>query len=520
MADPIQPRVCKLSKKEGETFGFFLRIEKNIEGHLIRSVVQGGPADQVGLRDGDRVLRVNTVFVDSEEHQQVVEMIKKNGSSVTLLVLDGASYTHAKKQGINLSQLSSPNPTPIQPVENGVSGKTPQPKLCYLVKQACGFGFSLKTIQGVPGLFMTEISPSGAASNAGVQSNDRMVELNGANVENFTHDQMVTKMKASGNNIVLLLMDEASDKYFKDKMIKIVASMASVKGLPHKPRIVDLTKGAQGYGFYLRMEQGCQGHYIREIDTNSPAEKSGLVDGDLLVAVNGDGVDHLDHESLVDKIKKCGNKTTFLVVDSLTNDLYKQAGISPICYWEEVYESHLPVESEESQESERSADSPQHSPKLCNLTKGPEGYGFILNGIKGVQGQFIKQVAKGSSADEAGLEVNDILIEVNGVNVEADTHEELVEKIKSSGDKLSVLVVGKEGYDHFKATNTSTSPTVIPVPTPEPVIPSDNIKEEDIDGEPVTEEPVADSPTQERREQAKSSSSSSAEEDTDDDTQM
>ncbi|XP_067890300.1 Na(+)/H(+) exchange regulatory cofactor NHE-RF3 isoform X2 [Heterodontus francisci] len=520
MAAVAQPRVCKLSKKEGESYGFFLRIEKDIEGHLIRCVVNGGPADKVGMKDGDRVLRVNTDFVDSEEHQQVVELIKNSENSVTLLVLDDASYIQAKKQGINLSHLNSPNPTPVQPVMNGVSGEKSRPKLCYLVKQDSSFGFSLKSIEGVPGLFMTEIIPSGAACNAGVQSKDRIVELNGENVENLTHQQIVTKMKGSGNNIMLLLVDEASDKHFKSKMIKVVASMASVKGLPHKPRIAQLTKGPQGYGFSLRVEQGRQGHYIRDIDPNSPAEKSGLLDGDLLIAVNGNVVDHLDHESLVDKIKKSGNKTTFLVVDRPTNELYKQAGISPICYWEEVYGSHQSVEIEESQESQKSRDSPKHSPKLCHLTKRSEGYGFTLNGIKGVQGQFIKQVVEGSIAEEAGLEVNDILIEVNGVNVEADTHEELVEKIKCSGDKLSMLVIGKEGYGHFKATNTPTSPTVIPVPTPEPVISPEKIEEESIPEEPATQEPVADSPTQERREQAKSSSSSSAEEDTDDDTQL
>ncbi|XP_048454065.1 Na(+)/H(+) exchange regulatory cofactor NHE-RF3 [Rhincodon typus] len=516
MAADIQPRLCKLSKKEGESFGFYLRIEKNIEGHLIRSVLTGGPADTVGLRDGDRVIRVNTVFVDGEEHQKVVDLIKKSGNCVTLLVLDDTTYTHAKKQGINLSQVNTPNPTPIQPVVNGVSGKTPRPKLCYLVKQASSFGFSLKTVEGVPGLFMTEITPAGAAFNAGVEPNDRIIELNGENVENASHQQLVTKMKASGNNIMLLLIDETSDKYFKSKMIKIVASMASVKGLPLQPRIAQLTKGPQGYGFYLRVEQERQGHLIKEIDQNSPAEKSGLLDGDLLIAVNGDVVDHLDHESLVDKIKKCGNQVTFLVVDSTTNELYKQAGISPICYWKEVYELDQPVEVEESQGNQRSTESPQHGPRMCHLTKGPEGYGFILNAIKGVQGQFIKQVIKGSTAEEASLQVNDILIEVNGINVETDTHEELIEKIKTSGDKLSLLVIRKEEYDHYKETNTPTSANGSRVPTSEPVTPPENIEEESTPEEPETQEPVADSPTLARREQAKSS----AEGDTDDDTQL
>ncbi|XP_072434169.1 Na(+)/H(+) exchange regulatory cofactor NHE-RF3 [Chiloscyllium punctatum] len=520
MAAEIQPRLCKLSKKEGESFGFYLRIEKDIEGHLIRSVVTGSPADNVGLKDGDRVIRVNTIFVDGEEHQKVVDLIKKSGNCVTFLILDDTTYTHAKKQGINLSQVNIPNPTPVQPVLNGVSGKTPRPKLCYLVKQGSSFGFSLKTVEGVPGLFMTEITPAGSAFNAGVEPNDRIIELNGENVENVSHPQMVTKMKASGNKIMLLLIDETSDKYFKSKMIKVVASMASVKGLPHKPRIAQLTKGPQGYGFSLRVEQEQKGHLIREIDQNSPAGKSGLLDGDLLIAVNGDVVEHLDHESLVDKIRKCGNQVTFLAVDSPTNELYKQAGISPICYWKEVYESDPPVEVEESQENQRSTESPQHGPRLCHLTKGPEGYGFILNAIKGVQGQFIKQVIKDSTAEEAGLQVNDILIEVNGINVETDTHEELIEKIKTSDDKLSMLVIRKEEYDHYKETNTPTSANAIRMPTPEPVTPPENTEEESTPEEPETQEPAADSPTMERKEQTKSSPSLSAEEDTDDDTQL
>ncbi|XP_051881881.1 Na(+)/H(+) exchange regulatory cofactor NHE-RF3 isoform X3 [Pristis pectinata] len=455
MVMPPQPRVCQLSKKEGGSYGFFLRIEKDVKGHLIRAVVKEGPADRVGLQDGDRVLRVNGVFVDTEDHQRVVELIKKSGTSVSLTVLDGDSYVNSKKQGIDLLQLSCVDSGPNKPVVNGVSGKTHRPRLCYLLKQEHGFGFSLKTITGVPGLFMTDISPHGAAFIAGVQPNDRILQLNGENVENFTHEQMVTQMKSSGINMVLLLIDEASDKYFKSRALPVVASMASVNGLPYKPRIVELTKEAQGYGFFLRMEQGHQGigHYIRAIDPNSPAEKAGLVDGDLLVAVNGTGVEHLEHESVVDMIKKCGNKTTFLVVDNATNQLYKQ-------------------------------------------------------------------VVKGSPASEAGLEVNDVLIQVNGVNVEVDTHHELVERINSCRDQLSLLVVRKEENEHVKASEMPMSPLVIPEAMPEPISPPSDIQEDSRVEEAAEKKPEADEPTQKMGEQDESSSSSSAEGDSDDVTQM
>lgn len=62
-----------------------------------------------------------------------------------------------------------------------------------------------------------------------------------------------------------------------------------------------------------------------------------------------------------------------------------------------------------------------------------------------------RQVVKGGAADRAGLEDDDIVVEVNGVNVEQSTHEEAVNLIRSSGDTLVLLVTGKEAYEHLKA---------------------------------------------------------------------
>lgn len=54
-------------------------------------------------------------------------------------------------------------------------------------------------------------------------------------------------------------------------------------------------------------------------------------------------------------------------------------------------------------------------------------------------------------ADRAGLEDNDIVVEVNGRNVEQSTHEEVVAMIRSSGDSLEMLVAKKSVYDQLKA---------------------------------------------------------------------
>ena len=48
-------------------------------------------------------------------------------------------------------------------------------------------------------------------------------------------------------------------------------------------RVHNLEKG-NGYGFHLASERGAQ--FIRKIDPDSPAEKSGLQDGDRLLGVS------------------------------------------------------------------------------------------------------------------------------------------------------------------------------------------------------------------------------------------
>ncbi|KAL0183892.1 hypothetical protein M9458_019588, partial [Cirrhinus mrigala] len=53
-------------------------------------------------------------------------------------------------------------------------------------------------------------------------------------------------------------------------------------------------------------------------------------------------------------------------------------------------------------------------------------------------------VVKGGAADKAGLKDDDIVVEVNRVNVEKATHEEVVDLIRKSGDTLTA-------YDYLKA---------------------------------------------------------------------
>lgn len=64
--------MCVLKRKEGETFGFHLNVEKGRKGHVIRQIDSQGVAERSGLRDGDYLLEVNEMFVDNMKHKEVI----------------------------------------------------------------------------------------------------------------------------------------------------------------------------------------------------------------------------------------------------------------------------------------------------------------------------------------------------------------------------------------------------------------------------------------------------------------
>nr|XP_057938440.1 Na(+)/H(+) exchange regulatory cofactor NHE-RF3 isoform X2 [Doryrhamphus excisus] len=455
-----KPKVISLTKLPGQTLGFYLRAEQGEDGHLIRCLDTGSPAELSGMKDGDRILRVNGKFVDGLSHSEVVELVRSSGATVTFHILDEASYKQAKTQGANLGE---PQHTPAV---NGGDRRDLKARLCYLVKSGSGYGFSLRSVKGEQGVFITEVVPGGAADQAGVQLNDRLLEVNGENIESCAYEQVVDKIKMAGSSLVFLLVDDEADRHYQSLSLKITTRFATTKCLPHRPRIVHLTKGPGGYGFLLKEEPGTGGHVIRDIDRGSPAETGGLRDSDRLVAVDGLEVNGRTHEEVVDAIRRSGAKCCLLVVDKDADLMYAQAQVSPMLFWEEkkdslsppsyseattfpMVTSSTPAVEEEKEEKEEKEE--ELKPKLCKMEKGASGFGFHLNGISGVYGQYIKEVVKGGVADRAGLEDDDLVVEVNGKNVEMSTHNEVVDLIHGSGSSLELLVATKSVYEQLKA---------------------------------------------------------------------
>ncbi|XP_071813883.1 rhophilin-2-like [Apostichopus japonicus] len=98
------------------------------------------------------------------------------------------------------------------------------------------------------------------------------------------------------------------------------------------------------------------------------------------------------------------------------------------------------------------------APRALSMQRGIDGFGFTVRGDSPV---IIASVDKASSADTSGLKEGDFITEVNSEDVKWSRHEEVVNLILATVDKLNLSVVTPLGSDflHPQDHRKPASPT-------------------------------------------------------------
>lgn len=63
-------------------------------------------------------------------------------------------------------------------------------------------------------------------------------------------------------------------------------------------------------------------HIIREVDRGSPAELAGVKEGELLLVVNEELVQSMEHKDVVDKIRHSGPQVTITTISAQGQDFF------------------------------------------------------------------------------------------------------------------------------------------------------------------------------------------------------
>jgi len=223
-----------------------------------------------------------------------------------------------------------------------------KPRLCSVVKGPNGFGFHLHGQKGVVGQKIRKVEEGSPAAESGLLAGDRIIAVNGKNVQNESHAEVVACIKEQSNKTDLLVVDEETYKHYTENNMEITltnndggsrksssasespatAEESSNSAIPH-PRLCHLVKTTGGFGFNLHSEKAKSGRFISGVESGGPADVSGLKVGDRIVEVNDINIEAGKHSDLVNAIKQSGSEVHLLVVDKQTDAYFKSLNITP-----------------------------------------------------------------------------------------------------------------------------------------------------------------------------------------------
>ncbi|XP_018539922.1 membrane-associated guanylate kinase, WW and PDZ domain-containing protein 3a isoform X2 [Lates calcarifer] len=236
-AQPSRPECfdVTLQRKDNEGFGFVILTSKSkpppgVIPHKIGRIIEGSPTDRIGqMKVGDRISAVNGRSIMELSHNDIVQLIKDAGNSVTLTVVpedDSAppSGTNSAKQSPSAQHRAVGQQPPSYPDRNGDSEMknsllqremgaliTSGPKQgCFVVeleRSQRGFGFSLRGGKEYNmGLFILRLAEDGPALKDGrIHVGDQIVEINGEATQGITHTRAIELIQAGGSKVHLLL---------------------------------------------------------------------------------------------------------------------------------------------------------------------------------------------------------------------------------------------------------------------------------------------------------------------------
>uniref|UniRef100_A0A663DV74 Na(+)/H(+) exchange regulatory cofactor NHE-RF n=1 Tax=Aquila chrysaetos chrysaetos TaxID=223781 RepID=A0A663DV74_AQUCH len=214
-------------------------------------------------------------------------------------------------------------------------------RLCRLERGPDGYGFHLHGEKGKPGQFIRLVEAGSPAERSGLRAGDRLLEVDGENVERESHQQVVERIRAAAGAVSLLVVDPLADEQLQKRGGpgteppvgggQAAPEPAELSPLQEelRPRLCCMKKGPNGYGFNLHSDKSRPGQYVRAIDPDSPAEAAGLAPQDRIIEVNGVCMEGKQHADVVAAIKAGGDETRLLVVDVLTDEFFKKCKVVP-----------------------------------------------------------------------------------------------------------------------------------------------------------------------------------------------
>lgn len=198
---------------DGSGLGFGIVGGKS-SGVVVRTIVPGGLADRDGrLQTGDHILKIGGTNVQGMTSEQVAQVLRNCGNSVRMLVardpVGEISVTPPTPAALPVSLPAVPNGSPSS--DNSTLFETYDVELVKKDGQSLGIrivGYVGTAHTGeASGIYVKSIIPGSAAYHNGqIQVNDKIVAVDGVNIQGFANQDVVEVLRNAGEVVHLTLV--------------------------------------------------------------------------------------------------------------------------------------------------------------------------------------------------------------------------------------------------------------------------------------------------------------------------
>ncbi|XP_045325412.1 multiple PDZ domain protein isoform X17 [Leopardus geoffroyi] len=552
--------------KGNSSLGMTVSANKDGLGMIVRSIIHGGSISRDGrIAVGDCILSINEESTISLTNAQARAMLRRHSLIGPDIKITYVPAEHLEEFKINLGQQSggimaldifssyTGRDIPELPereegegeeseLQNAAYSNWNQPRRVELWREPSkslgisivggrGMGSRLSNGEVMRGIFIKHVlEDSPAGTNGTLKPGDRIVEVDGMDLRDASHEQAVEAIRKAGNPVVFMVQSiinrprapsqsesepekaplcnvppppssaskEMSSDHTQSSTSKVSEdvdkedefgySWKNIRErygtLTGELHMIELEKGRSGLGLSLagNKDRSRMSVFIVGIDPNGAAGKDGRLQiADELLEINGQILYGRSHQNASSIIKCAPSKVKIIFIRN--KDAVSQMAVCPGNTVEP-----LPSTSENSQnkEAEPSVTTSEAPVDLCSFTnvqhlelpKDQGGLGIAISEEDTLSGVIIKSLTEhGAAAKDGRLKVGDQILAVDDEVVVGYPVEKFISLLKTAKTtvKLTIRAENPDSQAVASAAGTSSgekSSSLSPMPpasgSPEP----------------------------------------------------